>query len=333
LKHGGGPIIPGKVWPFMFITIACGAISGFHSLIGSGTSPKMITNERDIVPIGYGAMLIESFVSLIALIAATHLAPADYFAINTSPEVFRALDSSINQVKELPALSQMIGEDIAGRPGGAVSFAVGMTSIFSKIPGVSFIASYWYHFAIMFEALFILTTIDAGTRVGRYLLQEMGGHFYKPLGNIHWWPGVFFTGGLMSFAWGYLVYGGTVSTIWPLLGTANQLLASMALAIGTAFLISHGKVKYIWVTVAPLAFVAITTIWAGIENIRINYYPKGNWLLVVISVIIIAMVIAMLIDSVRKWVVLIKKQKFPIAAEPPAEEISAAMESPTSLPD
>ena len=133
--HGNGPIIPGKVWPFMFITIACGAISGFHSLIGCGTSPKMIMNERDIVPIGYGAMLIESFVSLIALIAATHLAPSDYFAINTSPEVYRTLDSSLNQVKELPALSQMIGENVAGRPGGAVSFAVGMTSIFCKNPG------------------------------------------------------------------------------------------------------------------------------------------------------------------------------------------------------
>jgi carbon starvation protein len=332
--HGGGPIIPGKVWPFMFITIACGAISGFHSLIGSGTSPKMITSERDIVPIGYGAMLIESFVSLIALIAATHLAPSDYFAINTSPEVFRTLDSSINQVKELPALSAMIGEDVAGRPGGAVSLAVGMTSIFSKIPGISGIASYWYHFAIMFEALFILTTIDAGTRVGRYLLQEMGGHFYKPLRNIHWWPGVIITGGLMSFAWGYLVYGGSVSTIWPLFGTANQLLASMALAIGTTFLISHGKTKYIWVTVLPLAFVAITTLWAGIENIRINYYPKGDWLLVGLSVVIIVMVIAMLIDSVRKWVVLIKAQKFQPAAEPDiAEESSEAMEAPTSLPD
>jgi carbon starvation protein len=332
--HGGGPIIPGKVWPFMFITIACGAISGFHSLIGSGTSPKMLTNERDIVPIGYGAMLIESFVSLIALIAATHLAPSDYFAINTSPEVFRNLDSSLNQVKELPALSAMIGEDVAGRPGGAVSLAVGMTSIFSKIPGISSLASYWYHFAIMFEALFILTTIDAGTRVGRYLLQEMGGNFYKPLRNIHWWPGVILTGGLMSFAWGYLVYGGSVSTIWPLFGTANQLLASMALAIGTTFLIAHGKTKYIWVTVVPLVFVAITTLWAGIENIRINYYPQKDWLLVGLSVAIIVMVIAMLIDSVRKWFVLIKKQKSQPAAELPSAEESSAKESAAiSLPD
>ena len=299
--HGGGPIIPGKVWPFMFITIACGAISGFHSLIGSGTSPKMITNERDIIPIGYGAMLIEAFVALIALIAATHLAPSDYFAINTSPEVYATLDSSLNQVKELPQLSRMIGEDLAGRPGGAVSLAVGMTSIFSKIPGISRIASYWYHFAIMFEALFILTTIDAGTRVGRYLLQEMGGYFYKPLRNIHWWPGVVFTGGLMSFAWGYLVYGGSVSTIWPLLGTANQLLASMALAIGTTFLINNGKAHYAWVTLVPFVFLTVTTVTAGIENIVINYYPKGDWLLSAISAFIILMVLAMLTDCIRKW--------------------------------
>jgi carbon starvation protein len=321
--HGGGPIIPGKVWPFMFITIACGAISGFHALIGSGTSPKMIMNERDIIPIGYGAMLIEAFVSIIALIAATHLTPSDYFAINTAPEVYRTLDSSLNQVKELPQLSQMIGEDVAGRPGGAVSLAVGMTSIFSKIPGISSIASYWYHFAIMFEALFILTTIDAGTRVGRYILQEMGGYFYKPLRNIHWWPGVIVTGGLISFAWGYLVYGGSVSTIWPLFGTANQLLASMALAIGTTFLISHGKARYLWVTAVPLAFVTITTFWAGIENIRINYYPKGNYLLVAISVIIIVMVVAMLADCVHKWIRMIKAQKFQMASSPQSAEMSS----------
>jgi carbon starvation protein len=332
--HGGGPIIPGKVWPFMFITIACGAISGFHSLIGSGTSPKMITNERDIVPIGYGAMLIEAFVSLIALIAATHLAPSDYFAINTSPEVFASLGSSLKEVKELPALSAMVGENVAGRPGGAVSLAVGMTSIFSQIPGIKSIASYWYHFAIMFEALFILTTIDAGTRVGRYLLQEMGGHFYKPLKNIHWWPGVIITGALISFAWGYLVYGGSVSTIWPLFGTANQLLAAMALAIGTTFLISNGKTKYIWVTVVPLAFVAITTVWAGLQNILGNYWPKGNWLLVGISAVIIVMVAAMLIDSIRKWIIMIRIQKAMPAAEPELVEESLAGESATtSLPD
>ena len=221
--HGNGPIIPGKVWPFMFITIACGALSGFHALIASGTTPKMISSERDIIPIGYGGMLIESFISVIALIAAAHLYPADYYAINTLPEVFRTLDPALQQIKELPWLSEMIGEDVSGRPGGAVSLAVGMTSIFSRIPFFSHLASYWYHFAIMFEALFILTTIDAGTRVGRYLLQEAGGKIYKPLGNLRWWPGVILTGGAISFAWGYLVYGGTVSTIWPLVRNGQSV--------------------------------------------------------------------------------------------------------------
>ena len=299
--HGNGPIIPGKVWPFMFITIACGALSGFHALIASGTTPKMLMNEKDIVPIGYGGMLIESFVSIIAIIAATHLYPGDYYAINTSPEVFRNLRPALQEIKELPMLSQMIGENVSGRPGGAVSLAVGMTSIFSRIPFINKLASYWYHFAIMFEALFILTTIDAGTRVGRYLLQEMGGRIYKPLGNIKWWPGVLFTGILMSFAWGYLVYGGTVTTIWPLFGMANQLLGTLALAIGTTYLIRHGKKKYFWVTAVPMIFLAVTTITAGIQNVIINYLPKEDYFLSAISVFIILMIVTVLIDSMIKW--------------------------------
>jgi len=306
--HGNGPIIPGKVWPFMFITIACGALSGFHSLIASGTTPKMISSERDIIPIGYGGMLIESFISVIALIAAAHLYPADYYAINTLPEVFRTLDPALQQIRELPWLSEMIGEDVSGRPGGAVSLAVGMTSIFSRIPFFSHMASYWYHFAIMFEALFILTTIDAGTRVGRYLLQEAGGKIYKPFGNLRWWPGVILTGGAISFAWGYLVYGGTVSTIWPLFGTANQLLGTLALAIGTTFLIRRGKQRYMWVTAVPMVFLAVTTITAGIQNVTINYYPKGDYLLSAISVIIILMIVAVLIDCIWKWLRLLKKE-------------------------
>jgi carbon starvation protein len=234
--------------------------------------------------------------------------PADYYAINTLPEVFRTLDPALQKIRELPWLTRMIGEDVSGRPGGAVSLAVGMTSIFSRIPLFSHLASYWYHFAIMFEALFILTTIDAGTRVGRYLLQEAGGKIFKPLGDLRWWPGVILTGGLISFAWGYLVYGGTVSTIWPLFGTANQLLASMALAIGTTFLIRTGKKKYAWVTGIPMVFLSVTTITAGIENVTINYYPKGNYLLSAISLLIILMIVAVLIDCVRKWVELLRKE-------------------------
>jgi len=206
---GGGPIIPGKVWPFMFITIACGAISGFHSLVSSGTTPKMVANEKDIRVIGFGAMLTESFVALMALIAATVLPTADYFAINSPPAVFQKLGM---QVQDLPYLSALVGEELAGRPGGAVSLAVGMADIFSRIGGLRHLMSYWYHFAIMFEALFILTLIDAGTRVGRYLMQEIGGVVYPKLRDYKWWPGVIITSGIFTFCWGYLLYTGTIST-------------------------------------------------------------------------------------------------------------------------
>ncbi len=313
--HGGGPVVPGKVWPFMFITIACGAISGFHSLIGSGTTPKLISSEKDIIPIGYGGMLIEAFVAIIALIAATHLNPADYFAINASPQVFAKLGM---QVKELPMLSQLVGEELAGRTGGAVSLAVGMASIFGNIPGMKFLMSYWYHFAIMFEALFILTTIDAGTRVGRYLLQEAGGVFFKPFGDVKWWPGVIITSGLISFSWGYLVYGGSIATIWPLFGITNQLLATIALAIGTTYLLNHGKSQYAWVTLVPMLFLAVTTLAAGYLNVVTIYIPQKNMLLTTIAILTIVLVVAILIDSFIKWYKILQK-------------FSAPIDNPTSL--
>lgn len=297
--NGGGPIIPGPVWPFMFITIACGAISGFHSLISTGTTPKMLGNEAEIRAVGFGGMLVECFVALMALIAATSLFPADYFAINTPPAVFAKLGMPIN---ELPMLSQMVGEEVAGRPGGAVSLAVGMAHIFSKIPGMQGLLSFWYHFAIMFEALFILTTIDAGTRVGRYLLQELGGMVYKPLKNVHWTPGIVLASGAISFAWGYLVYGGSISTIWPLFGVANQLLASMTLAVGTTVLFRMGKARYTWTTIIPMSFLAVTTVAAGYLNITTNYLPKSNYLLAGASAIMIVLVIFVITDAARTWV-------------------------------
>lgn len=296
---GGGPVIPGKVWPFMFITIACGAISGFHSLVSSGTTPKMVANEKDIRTIGYGAMLTESFVALMALIAATVLPTADYFAINSPPAVFQKLGM---QVQDLPYLSALVGEELAGRPGGAVSLAVGMADIFSKIGGLRHLMSYWYHFAIMFEALFILTLIDAGTRVGRYLMQEIGGVVYPKLRDYKWWPGVIITSAIFTFCWGYLLYTGTIATIWPLFGVNNQLLGGMALAIATTFLLRMGKAKYIWVTMIPMAFLLITTIVAGYQNIVNNYLPKQNYLLAVISAVMIIMVILIVIDSIRVWI-------------------------------
>ncbi|MQL53532.1 carbon starvation protein A [Desulfofundulus thermobenzoicus] len=303
---GGGPVIPGKVWPFMFITIACGALSGFHALVSSGTTPKMVRNEADILPIGYGAMLTEGFVALMALIAATVLPAADYFAINSPPEVFAKLGM---QVQDLPVLSQLVSENLAGRPGGAVSLAVGMADIFSKIGGLRHLMGYWYHFAIMFEALFILTLIDAGTRVGRYLMQEIGGVFYKPLKDHNWWPGIILTSGIFTLAWGYLLYGGTISTIWPLFGVNNQLLGSMALAIGTTMLIRMGKARYAWTTFVPMVFLAVTTITAGYQNIVINYLPKHNYLLAAISAIMLIMVILIIADSVRVWFQLFSGRK------------------------
>lgn len=304
--HGGGPIIPGPVWPFMFITIACGAISGFHALIGTGTTPKMLANEAEIRVVGFGGMLVESFVALMALIAATSLIPADYFAINTTPAVFNTLGM---QIQELPILSQMVGENVAGRPGGAVSLAVGMAHIFSQIPGMNSLMSFWYHFAIMFEALFILTTIDAGTRVGRYLVQELGGMVYAPLKNVHWTPGIIFASAAVSLAWGYLLYGGSISTIWPLFGVANQLLASMALAIGTTVLYRMGKGKYAWTTIAPMCFLAVTTVAAGYMNITTNYLPKNNYLLAGASAIMIVLVIFVIGDAIRTWIAIKAEQQ------------------------
>ena len=296
--HGNGPIIAGKVWPFLFITIACGALSGFHSIISSGTTPKIIKNEKDILLIGYGAMLAEGFVAVMALIAATSLVPADYFAINVPKEVFATLGMHVD---ELPHLSNMVGEDVSGRPGGAVSLAVGMAYIFSKIPFLSHLMSYLYHFAILFEALFILTTIDAGTRIGRYILQEAGGIIYKPLGKKEWWPGIIMCSALFSFAWSYLVYGGTISTIWPLFGTANQLLSAIALLIGTNVLIKMKKVRYTYITLIPFVFVIITTLFACYYNIVDKYMPTKQYILVVLTIIIMILSVLIVFDSIYKW--------------------------------
>ncbi len=271
--HGGGPIIPGKVFPFVFITIACGAISGFHALVGSGTTPKMISNERDIRPIGYGAMLMEGLVGITALIAASSLHPGDYFAINVPIEKFAGLGMDM---VHLPALAAQVGENVQGRTGGAVSLAIGMAQVFSALPGMHHLLSYWYHFAIMFEALFILTTIDTGTRVARFILQEFLGHFYPPFARTDWMPGAVISTALVVFAWSYFIVTGSISTIWPMFGVANQLLAVIALCIGTTVLLNMGKKKYLWVTVAPMVFVSITTLSAAWQNIWTNFLPLSH---------------------------------------------------------
>jgi carbon starvation protein len=296
---GGGPIIPGKVFPFMFITIACGALSGFHALISTGTTPKLINKEKDIVPIGYGAMLIEAFIAIMALIAATVLPTADYFAINSAPEVFTKLGMI---PKELPMLSQLVGENLAGRPGGGVSLAVGMSYVFHKIPGLNNLMSYWYHFCIMFEALFILTTIDSGTRIGRYLLQDLFGQIYKPFTKRDSWFNILFFSALMSVSWGYLLYTGNISTIWPLFGTANQTLAAIALAIGTTMLIKIGKKKYIPITLIPMAFIGVTSLSAELINIFVYYLPTGKNILALLSAILAVILVLMLYENIKFWI-------------------------------
>jgi len=303
---GGGPIVPGKLYPFVFITIACGAISGFHALIGSGTTPKMIDKENHARPIGYGAMLIESLVGVTALIAATVLHPADYFAINVPIEKFANLGLS---VVNLPELERQVGEAVAGRTGGAVSLAVGMAQIFTALPGMKGLMAYWYHFAIMFEALFILTTIDTGTRVARFLVQEFLGKFYKPLERTDWMPGTVISSALVCAAWAYFIYTGSISQIWPMFGVANQLLAAIALAVGTTIIINAGKARYAWVTIVPLSFVGTTTLAAGWKNITDNFLPLTKnpalafqgYLDAALTAIIMVCAVIVFANSIYRW--------------------------------
>lgn len=295
---GGGPIIPGPVFPFVFITIACGAISGFHAIIGTGTTPKMIGNERDVLFIGYGAMLVEGFVAIMALISACVLVPADYFAINSAPAVFDKLGMA---VVNLPELSRQVAENVQGRPGGAVSLAVGMAYIFSSIPWMNNLMAYWYHYAIMFEAVFILTAVDTGTRVGRFFLQELIGYFVPKFAERGWVPGIIITSALFTFFWGYLVYTGEISTIWPLFGMSNQLLASSALIIGTTMLLRMNKAKYAWVTAVPGVIMAFITIDAGYQTIMYNFLPKKLYLLATLATIVIFLMVIVFVGAFLKW--------------------------------
>jgi len=324
---GGGPIIPGPLFPFCFITIACGAISGFHSLISSGTTPKMIDTESDIRPVGYGAMLIEGVVGLMALIAAASMAPGDYFAINTSPAVYANLHFQGAQLVpvDVHSVELAVGETVVGRTGGAVSLAVGMALIFSSLPGMKSLLAYWYHFAIMFEALFILTTIDSGTRVGRFLLQELMGRAYKPFAN----PNNLFAGAiatlLMVLSWGYFIYTGQINTIWPMFAVGNQLLGAVALAVCTSILINLGRQKYLWVTMVPLSFLSINTMYGGFLNVRDNYYPLAvgadparnieGWILTVCTIMMMALAIIILGAAVQKWMSVLNGGPVPATAE------------------
>jgi carbon starvation protein len=319
---GGGPVIPGKVYPFVFITIACGAISGFHSLISSGTTPKMISKESDTRMIGYGSMLMEGVVGVVALIAATSLFPGDYFAINTAQttpaqqvryaqmvETHTAEGFDLRP-QEIDRLEAESGEkNLRGRTGGAVTLALGIAKIFDRIPGLAGLMKYWYHFAIMFEALFILTTIDTGTRVARFLVGEFGGRFYKRFEEPTWMPGAYITTALVVAGWAAFIWSGSISTIWPMFGIANQLLAAVALCVATTVIINSGRARYAWTTLLPLAFVATTTLVAGWMSITDNFWPMSQraetamqgYINTALTAILMVASIIILVDSIRRW--------------------------------
>jgi carbon starvation protein len=281
---GTGPVFAGKVFPFAFITIACGAISGFHALVSSGTTPKMLDSEPDARMIGYGSMLMESFVAVMALIAACALTPGVFFAINapagvigstaaSAAEWARTAGFTLNPA-DMEALARQVGEQtLLSRTGGAPSLALGMAQIFSNALGGGAALALWYHFAIMFEALFILTTLDAGTRVGRFMLQDLGRHVWEPFGRVSWYPAVVLSSALIVAMWGHFLYQGVldplggINSLWPLFGISNQLLATVALCVGTTVFIKMGKAKYSYITIMPLIWLTIVTMSAGWEKL------------------------------------------------------------------
>lgn len=305
--NGGGPVIGGPVLPFIFIIIACGAISGFHAIIATGTTPKMIGNEREILFVGYGAMLVEGFVALMALIAACTLMPGDYFAINTPVDTYNSFLQAYPSlhVVDLQYFIDHIGIDLHGRTGGAVSLAVGMAHIFNNIPYMDRLMAYWYNFAIMFEAVFILTAIDAGTRVGRFFLQEMLGNVIPKFNDKNWLPGIIISSTLFTFAWGYLVYTGNVSSIWPLFGISNQLLAACGLIVCTTMLIRMNRKKYALCAAIPGVFMAVITFWAGYIQVVDIYYPNEQYLLATLATIAMLLMLVVFIGTFKRWLELL----------------------------
>lgn len=291
---GTGPVFAGTVFPFAFITIACGAVSGFHSLISSGTTPKLISREPETRLVGYGGMLAESMVAIMAMIAASVLQPGVYFAVNSPAGIVGQLpDKAVATISgwgfpvtaaEMAQLAHAVGEQtLFNRTGGAPAFAVGMAHIFSNSLGGQALMAIWYHFAIMFEALFILTVLDAGTRVGRFMLQDAFGHIWKPLGRTSWYPSILFTSGLMVAAWGYFLWQGVkdplggINSLWPLFGICNQLLATVALCVATTIIIKMGRARYVWVTLLPLCWLVAVTFTAAYHKV-LNPNPRIGFL-------------------------------------------------------
>ena len=302
---GTGPLFAGKIFPFVFITIACGAISGFHALISSGTTPKLLANEADARFIGYGAMLSESLVATLALIAACILTPGTYFAINAPAGLIGNTVESASQVitqwgfvitpAVMTALAAKVHEtSLLSRTGGAPSLAVGMANIFAKVLGGDGSMALWYHFAIMFEALFILTTLDAGTRVGRFMLQDLGKHIWAPFGRTNWYPAILMSSAVVVGSWGYFLYQGVtdplggVNLLWPIFGISNQLLAAIALCVGTTVIIRMGKVKYSFITIIPLTWLSIVALTGGSEKIfsadpKLGFLSHANSLAAIVA--------------------------------------------------
>ena len=306
--HGGGPILKGAVWPFISITIACGAISGFHAFIGSGTTPKLVDKWSDIRPVAFGAMLAECLVAVMALIAATSLHPADYFAINSTPEVFKTLGM---QVVDLPELSEKMGLDLYGRTGGAVTLAVGMTYIFTKLSWFSDLAAYFFQFVIMFEAVFILTAVDSGTRVSRYLIQDLLGDLFPPMKRLDSMPAGIVASIIACVLWGYLLLSGDISSVWALFGVSNQLMASVGLMIGATIVMRLSKKRiYALTCLIPLAYLFVTVNYAGywmISNVYLNAAGKGyNLFNAVIASSMLILGFVILIASLKRWAVLWK---------------------------
>jgi carbon starvation protein len=364
---GTGPIFAGKIFPFCFITIACGAISGFHSLIASGTTPKLITKESQARMVGYGSMPMESFVGVMAMVAATVLRPGVYFAINSPAGIVGAASDRATATisgwgfpvtgQDMAELASKVGEiTLFNRTGGAPSLAVGMAHIFSRTLGMAGLEAIWYHFAIMFEALFILTVLDAGTRVGRFMLQDLLGHFWKPLGRTSWYPGVVLTSAVIVAAWGYFLLQGVVdplggiNSLWPLFGISNQLLATIALCVCTTILIKMGKGRYAWVTLAPLCWlvsVTMTASWQKIwhSNPRISFLAHARLLTeqlaagsvpaakiveterlifndrldAAVTAVFAALVVVILVESARNWWLYSVGRKQPVLSEAPME--------------
>src|SRR3712207_5543540 len=368
--NGEGPVFAGSLFPFVFITIACGALSGFHSLIASGTTPKLIQKESQVRMIGYGAMLMESFVAVMAMIAATTLDPGVYFAMNAPATVLGDTVQSASQAvngfgfsvspETLQQTAQNVGEEsITGRTGGAPTLAVGISEIFSAVIGGTAPQAVWYHFAIMFEALFILTTVDAGTRVGRFMIQDLVGNVWAPFGRTSWLPANVVASALIVAAWGYFLYAGVndpqggIYTLFPLFGIANQLLAAVALTVGTTILIKMGKLRYAWVTALPLAWDAAVTLsasWykifspdpllgffaqrsaaieaannnelygnatnqADVQQIITNSTVDG-----ILSIVFALAIIIVILDAARVWFSLIRGTKEPELSEAPWQE-------------